>query len=312
MSEAVESPAGMLGSLAGKWATYSALGTFLLYLFGYLTLRFQLSTYGVATSLDVLDERYLFAGSRFLVFLVSEVPNVLLIAFVLGGIVYVPYKLIPTSAKSTLQRWGAGWAAKPHRLPLVGTLVALAFIQFVLRQCFVLGNLLLAKELPQYEWITKILLTGNANRSLYFTGLAAGTMISGALLLMAYHQRAATTSFSRVLTGILVFLVAVEFLLLPVNYGILIASQQLPRVSEISPELRLSQGQQGWLVWESKEALTYLVREPTDGNRSIITIPRKETTIKIVAYDRIFRILFGSGQGGPRPAPPEDSGDEQR
>ena len=52
-----------LGSLAGKWTAYAALGSSLLYLLGYLTLRFQLSTYGVATNLDIFDEKYLFAAA---------------------------------------------------------------------------------------------------------------------------------------------------------------------------------------------------------------------------------------------------------
>lgn len=297
MPESAETSAGKLGNLAGKWTAYSALGTFLLYLFGYLALRFQLSTYGVATSLDVFDEKYMFAGSRFLVNLVSAVPNVLVIVLVLMGIGYVPYKFIPVSGRNRLARWGAEWVARPARLPLTGTLFALAFIQLVLRKCFVFGNLLLAKELPRYEWITAILLTGNANLSLYFSALVAGTLVSATLLLLACRQEAATAA-SKVLTGLLCFLLGVEFLLLPVNYGILIASQQLPRVSELSNGVKAQPGQQSWLVWESKEALTYFVQEAADGKRAIVTMPRKETEIRIVAYDRIFRVLFLDRQTG--------------
>jgi hypothetical protein len=294
MAEAADMSLGRLGSLAGKWTAYSAFATSLLYLFGYLALRFQLSVYGVATSLDVFDERYLFAGCRFLVYLVSEVPNVLLIAFLLVGIGYVPYKLIPASRKEWLAGSWAAWTASPARLPLVGTLCGLAFIQLVLKQCFVFGNLLVAKELPPYGWITGILLTGNANRSLYFTGLVAGTLATSMLLYLACGQKAATP-FSNVLVGVLFFLVGVEFLFLPVNYGILIASQQLPRVSEISSDEKRPPGQESWLVWESKDALTFFVQESPGGMRAIVTIPRKETKIKVVAYDRIFRVLFGDG-----------------
>jgi hypothetical protein len=310
MPEETESLVGALGSLAVKWSGYSAFATFLLYLFGYLALRFQLSAYGVATGLDAFDEKYMFAGSRFVVFLVSTVPSVLLIVLVLLGIGYLPYKLIPSSIKERLKRWNAAWLAKPHRLPLLGTLLALALIQFVLRQCFVFGNLLLASELPRYEWITAILLTGNAYRTLYFTGLVAGTMITAALLLLSTRQGVTLTFFSKIFTGLLFFLVAVEILLLPVNYGILIASQLLPRVSEVGTGEKLPQGQQSWLVWDSKEDLTYLVRDPVDGKRSMVTIPRKETAIRIVAYDRIYRILFGGGQGGSQATSKEGSGDE--
>ena len=82
-----------LGGFAGKWSAFAALGSFLLYLFGSLTLRFQLSTYGVATNLDLFDEKYMVAGCRFLVNLVSSVPNVLIVVLVLllgggGGFYY--------------------------------------------------------------------------------------------------------------------------------------------------------------------------------------------------------------------------------
>jgi len=79
-----------LGGLAGRWTAYAAFGSFLLYLFGYLTLRFQLSTFGVATNLDIFDEKYLFAGCRFLVYLVSSVPNILIVVLILAALGYIP------------------------------------------------------------------------------------------------------------------------------------------------------------------------------------------------------------------------------
>ena len=63
-----------LKELGANWAVYSALGSFALYLLGYLSLRFHLTVLGVGTDLAVLDERYLFAGTRFLVYVVSSVP----------------------------------------------------------------------------------------------------------------------------------------------------------------------------------------------------------------------------------------------
>jgi hypothetical protein len=304
MPEPNEIPLTKLGNVASKWTAYSAFATFLLYLFGYLALRFQLSTYGVATSLDVFDEKYMFAGSRFLVYLVSAVPNVLLIVFALVGIGYVPYKLLPASAKQRMSLWWTAWAAHPGRLALVGTLFALVFIQLVLRQCFVFGNLLFAKELPRYAWITSILMTGNDNLSLYFSGLVGGTLLSGALLFLALQQEAAT-ALSKVLVGLLCFLVGVEFLLLPVNYGILIGSQQLPRVSDVSGNEKPQAGQLNWLVWEGKESMTFFVLETPEGNRAIVTIPRKETETQIVGYDRIFRVLFADKPVGTSQAPRE-------
>src|SRR6266550_1941243 len=146
-----------LGNLAGKWTAYTAFCTFVLYLLGYLTLRFQLSTYGVVADLDAFDEKYLFAGSRFLVNLVTSVPNVLLIVMLLAAVGYLPYRLVPASTKANLRQRGVAWMSNPERVGLLGIVLALVMIQFVFRKCFVFGNLLLAERLPEYEWINGIL-----------------------------------------------------------------------------------------------------------------------------------------------------------
>src|SRR5579864_2056477 len=109
-----------LGNFAGKWTGYAAFGSFLLYLVGYLTLRFQLSTYGVATNLDVFDEKYLFAGCRFVVYLVSAVPNILIIVLLLAAISYFPYQLVPHSLKDRAGKAMRIWCSSPLHLPLVG------------------------------------------------------------------------------------------------------------------------------------------------------------------------------------------------
>src|SRR5580765_6278432 len=127
-----------LGSLVGKWTAYAAFGSFLLYLLGYLTLRFQLSTHGVATNLDVFDEKYLFAGCRFVVYLVSAVPSILIILLLLAASGYLPYKLVPKSLKDRMKLWMSSWCAKPLHLPLLGVVLAVALIQFVLRRPFAL------------------------------------------------------------------------------------------------------------------------------------------------------------------------------
>jgi len=285
-----------LGSLAGKWPAYAAFGSFLLYVLGYLTLRFQLTTYGVATNLDIFDEKYLFAGCRFLVNLVSALPSILIIVLVLAAVGYVPYKLVPATVKDTLKRRASDWCAKPVRLPLLGVVLGVALIQFVLRKCFAFGNMLLRKDLPD-EWLSSVLLASDGMLSLYFTGLVAGTLLTAAILLYVRRRGTATTTASQFLMGILVFLVAIEFLLLPINYGVLISTHQLPRVAEISGDQKVPEGQRDWLVWDSKDAVAYFVRDPND-ERMLVTIPKKDARVRIVAYDDIFSVLFGANQTG--------------
>ena len=283
--------------VTGKWTSFTAFGSFFVYLLGYLALRFQLSAYGVATNLDVWDERYLFAGSRFLVYLVSSVPNVLLIVIVVWFAAFLLSRVVPAHLRGRISQRVQAWASQPNSVPLLGTLFAVALVQLVMRKCFVLGNLLFRQKPPPLEWISGILLTADDYRSLYFSGLVGGVLLTGALLLFATRAGSVTTPFSKALTGLLVFLVAVQFLLLPVNYGILIASQQLPRVSELPGSEKLASGEQAWLVWETKEAMMYFTRG-TDDKRSLITLPKKDPKTTIVGYDAIFRVLFGNARGG--------------
>jgi hypothetical protein len=290
-----------LSSLAGKWTAYAAFGSFLLYLLGYLTLRFQLSTYGVATNLDLFDEKYLFAGCRFLVYLVSSVPSILIILLVLAALGYVPYKLVPRSIKDRVKRWASGWSDAPIRLPLLGVVFGVALIQFVLRKCFAFGNVLLQKQLPD-EWLSGVLLASDGKHSLYFGGLVAGTLLTGAILLYVLRRGTATTAASKLFVGILIFLFAVEFLLLPVNYGVLISTQQLPRVAELSGDEKPAEGQLDWLVWDSKDAVTYFVRDASD-QRMLVTVPRKDAKVRIVAYDDIFCVLFSGDHVESHPCP---------
>jgi len=296
MAELWNDVTAKLGNLAAKWTAYAALGSFILYLFGYLTLRFQLSTYGVATNLDIFDEKYLFAGCRFLVFLAATVPSILILLLVVWAVAYFPWKFVPASFKDRLQRRVSDWCAVPSHLPLLGVALAVLFIQLVLRRCFVLGNLLLRRQLPD-EWISSVLLSGDAKLALYFTGLVAGTALTAAILVCVLQRRTATTNASRIWLGLLGFLLAVEFLLLPVNYGVLIATQQLPRVAEVAADQKPAEGESAWLVADSKEMSTYFTRDRTD-QRMLVSIPKKDSKIKIVAYDDIFCVLFGAGQAG--------------
>jgi hypothetical protein len=300
MPDLLEDVPEKLGGVVSKWTAYAAFGSFLLYLLGYLTLRFQLSTYGVATNLDILDEKYLFAGCRFLVYLVSAVPNILVLILLLVAIGYLPYRLVPTSFRHRLGGWASDWCSKPIHLPLLGVILAVALIQFAMRRCFAFGNLLLLKNLPD-EWLKSVILASDVNVALYFSGIVAGTFFTGAILFYVLCRSTATTFVSKLLVGVLVFLVAVEFLLLPVNYGVLISTQQLPRVTDVG-EAKLPTGSQVWLVWDSKDALTYFVRDTND-QRSLVTVRRKDSKITIVAYDDVLCELFAANHVRSRPCP---------
>jgi hypothetical protein len=290
VADLLESLGERLKALAGEWSKFTVLGSFLLYVTGYLALRFHLTAIGVGTDLSVLDERYLFTGARFVVYLVSAVPNVIIIAFPLALIVWAARKAV---SESTRARFSA-WLMEPARLAVLGIVFSVVMIQFVMRQCFVLSNLLLARKLPpEPAWLVGLVLDDRF-MPVYFSLLVAACAVPLAILAALRGRR--PQGGSRFATGLLVFLAAVQVLMLPINYGILIVDKALPRVAALGDK-PLADGEEAWLVWEGKEGVTFLVRN--QDQKSLVTLPRSEVKrTEILGFDRILPRLFGSQPGG--------------
>ena len=266
---------------AGSWVTYSAFGTFVLYLLGYLVTRFELTMLGVAQNLDVLEERYLFAGARFLVYLLATIPSLLLFLLLPAAIVWLIARLLPA-------RPGA---LRPNTLYLLGIVFAIVFIQFVARQCFLFTNLLFAPTLPGPAWLQAVLLDDqDVIAPLFFAGLVAATALTAALLI-AGNRRAAAEPSNRFLGLLLALLLAIQALFLPINYAVFIAHKSFARVTNVSP---LTAGR-AWLIWENNDAVTLFVLPAASlENRALLTLEAKNTyaTSRIVGYDPVLRILF--------------------
>ena len=256
--------------IGASWSVYLAVGSFLLYFLGYLVLRFQLSTWGVATDLAALDERYFFAGCRFLVYLVSSVLNVLFVA----SPVFVIWWLLNKSLRFQHLRKSLNYA-------LCGVIFAVLFIQLVERKCFQFMNgLLLQQDLDGDRWLKAILRDESSKyESLFFMALITGVAISAWML----AQARSNSTRRPTVEALLMFLVAVEFLLLPVNYGVIVSTRELSKVSQFAPA-------EAWLVWEGKDKTTFLV---LDNERKLVSVPNSEVKkVEITGESRIFRRLF--------------------
>lgn len=315
-------------ALAGNWASYVTLGSFALYLLGYLSLRFHLTALGIGTDLAVLDERYVFTGARFLVYLFSTVPNlvflVLLLAFLLGmplSLVWLLYRIVAKRSTRIQGLVGAGkrflaWWSRPVWIALTGIVVSVLLIQFVMRQCFFFTNLLMSRTLPKTTLGLESLFLDldDGRRALFFTALVAGTAITVSLLFYGM-SRLEQNSASRFLIVLLTVLVGIQVLLLPVNYGIFIVDKELAKVKDLGGVEKLqscaekpdpsnfapASCQEAWLVWEGNEGVTYFVRSmeqaadgtTTEKHRSLITLSRKDAKrTEIIGYDPILRTLF--------------------
>ena len=279
--------------LAASWPSYTVLGSFALYLLGYLSLRFHLTALGVSTDLNVIDERYLFTGAKFVVFLVSTIPILLLLLGPLALIAYYVFRI----ARPRLDP-DRTLLTRPIALCVLGIVFAVLIIQFIMRQCFFYSNLLLACRLPGPPWLRSMVLQEDDGlRSLYFSGLVAGCALTGALLFFASRSKTESAA-APFFKGLLALLLAIQFLFLPVNYGTLIMDKTLPKIASFDGQAQSADPQDAWLVWEGGEGVTYLVRKAGAENDQpkLITVPRKEVKrTEISGYDPILRVLFASG-----------------
>ena len=283
------------------WAAYSVVGTFALYLLGYLVTRFQLTMLGVGTTLDVLEERYLFAGAKFAVYLLATVPSVVLLLLVAGAPLWLLTRLVPSQRRAKSLAWWRTRQPRAATLHLAGIIAAVLMIQFVMRQCLLFSNLLLAPALPEPQWVQAILLdTSEALPSVYFIALLAATALTAAFL-FAGRSRVEQTGCSRGLEALLCGLLAVQALLVPVNYAILIAYKSFPRVASVGTE-ELGPGQRAWLIWENGEARTFfLLKDAPPGERALLTVPSKDAgNLRITGYDPVLSQVFGRQQPSPK------------
>jgi hypothetical protein len=269
-----------------RWALFTTLGTFFLYLFGYLSLRFHLSTFGVSTDIAVLDDRYLFAGAQFLVYFVCSIPIVLLFALPLYGLL-----------RRVLARASARWLPTPNRVLVAAVVVSVVLLQVVIRQCLPFAdNLLLQKSFPQQGqsgWFGFLLLQENqALPSLYFSGLVAAAFGLFAVLWIANHQPVRP---SPLWSGLLGLLIVIHFLLLPVTFGILIADQYVPRVTTLNGKEILKPNERAWRIWEGQDQVTFLVRtwEKGASQKEMVTMDKKRIEkVEISSYEQILKQLY--------------------
>jgi hypothetical protein len=181
---------------------------------------------------------------------------------------------------------------KPEPLAWLGVVFGLVMIQFVMRQCFVFINLLVADDLPaEPSWLVALLLDDT------FMPLYFGALVASCAVPIVIFWAIARETVSPIARGMLAFLAGVQLLLLPINYGVLVVDKALPRVATIGAE-PLAAGEDAWLVWEGQYGVTFLVRKETTGRHTLVTLPKAEIKrTEIVGFDRILPRLFGNRHG---------------
>jgi hypothetical protein len=284
-------------SLGSGFGAYSAFGSFALYVIGYLALRFHVTALGVGTDLSVLDERYLFAGANFLVYVGTTIPIALLAGGLVAASCYGLYRLLPGAARRATSAFFMRRFSSADVRAILGSVVALVMIQLFMRKCFLFSNLLVRSDLPsQSRWLSW-LWVNDGYLPLYFSGLLLGLLLSFALWAWPVAEGTQATQGLRWKRGLLGALLAIQAFLLPMNYGVLVFDNALPQTTSLGAEA-LAAGDRAWLVWEGKDMTTYLVKRQGQG-RSLVALPRSDNKrIEIVGYTNLPVLIQSDQQAG--------------
>ena len=299
--EAAADTGAMIKAAAGAWTGFAAMGSFMLYLAGYLALRFHLTVFGIATDLSVFDERYLFSGARFLVYLVSSLSTILMVGAATAGLGWLASRAVPGPLRGRL----GNMALSPGAAVVLGIAVSMIAIQVFMKKAYFLVDLLLALRLPtegEGAWLLAMLMgTSPMPLVYYFDLLVASCLLPIAILVWLFKRADLPQSvvFGRF---ILALLVSIQMLLLPINFGTLIADMTLARVAAAGSRAALP-GETIWLAWEGSSSVTFLIANANTKRRSLLTQPRdKVGSIEIIGTDAIIPTLF-TPDGQPRPVP---------
>ena len=156
-----------------------------------------------------------------MVYLVSAGVTLLLLLLVPAALAYGAYRLLSRHRKPADKIAGVAptgfrsWRLDQKRTLVLGIVLAILFIQLVMKKCFLFGNLLLSPALPpEPAWLSALLIGKDETLlALFFTGLVASVAVTGGLLILG--GRGPADAATRALFWLLAFLESsVEILLL--------------------------------------------------------------------------------------------------
>lgn len=290
-----------LKNSANSLMVNTSLISMILYILGYLSIRFHLTVLGIGTDLTIVDERYLFTGARFVIFLVSTIPSLLFLIILAGSIIYLPLMIFPSSLKLPVCTWLTkywlafkNWWAQKDRLLIAAIILAVLEIQLLMRQSFFISNLLVATDFSGVpEFLRHLMRQGNGHLLTLFFMLITGFWVLSCCLYALSLEITQQTPRTKIFQAIMGFLVMLQFLLLPVNYGSLYVDKTMPKVNNLSSKQGLKAGEQAWLVWEGSKGNTYLVWNKLKKSRVLVLIPKADIkSVEISAYDPLISMIM--------------------
>ena len=289
-------------ALAVLSAAVAGIGSFSLYLFGYLALRARLTALGIQTDLDFVDERYLSEGANFFLYSTSVLTNLLLIIIFLGVLVSLIYLIVKFICRiifniehedllkflTSFKPWKN---LNESHLALLGVVISVFTIQILSKKAFNYSNVLLTPiEFNDFH-MSKIYME-KFDIYTYFHLLVVLNFLV-AILFFASRSSISKSKIHSNISILLVLLLAMQTLFLPINYGVLVrAGTNLPRITEMISGNRQVIDKPAWLAWEGAQSFTLLVEDVADfpGNqRAFITVDKKDVDrIVITCVDNVI------------------------
>jgi hypothetical protein len=305
-----------------NWAAFTATGAVALYFSGYLSYRSHLSAIGVAVDLNVLDQKYLLAGARFLLYTAYCVPIAVFLLLVVAPLIYPFWRMavwISRWSGKLLERiwpriWARilGFAQAPgaNGIYLAALVWSVLIIQFIMVECTNYSNILVTRAAPGRK-LDFLLLDRSGSYQVIFYVAVLASIIPG-LLLVRTGQRRGSASVWQPLKMLTFFIIGVQFLLLPVNYGYFIDSRDTPSVILTGEKYFVGPETRTWLIDEGPTFLTTFRVTPRPVtpeagkkddkkvkkvNGSITAIRRdKIESIEVLCYADIFDVsINGAG-----------------
>ena len=273
----------------------------IIYVSGYLALRFHLTALGLDVDLPLVNERYLFDGAKFFIFIFSIATNLI--------VLLVPFMAIFMNETvriffHNLWKKIRSWEHLPNLLTGLGILFSLFMIQGVMKESFLLSNLLLEDIPEEIYWLRKLLCDPkDLTVSIYFMiGLTIISLLIG-LFYCAWKSFDSFKSLNMIsisksnsgytysLLGLLGFLICVQLFFIPIIYGALVLDKSMPKTEVFVKHEESGFDGEKWLVWEGAKSKTFFVRH--GNNKSLITLPDSNILrLDICGHNNIFSISF--------------------
>ena len=264
--------------LAKDGSIGSAAVVFLIYICGYLSLRFRLLLLGAAMDFGAFSERVFYAGAMFLIYTALTLSSVLLIVLLPAlGIRLISrwlwFKRMrksahdpglatndPGLAERTTSAISRMIRAAPYECCLTTLVLGFAFVQFFLRKILSFQAILLHPSglSGVFDFLVRACVLDK--EAYYVLLLLALVLASGLFILL--RKNMPNTLASKWLLRILFFGICVQAAFIPIHHGGLVVAQSFSRLMRIKGEA-LPAGKKAWLIWEGETFLSILLKDST-------------------------------------------------